>query len=337
MESATGLNLSIREQSLNTWLLSLPIGQIIAKDALAGDASFRRYYRIKTQNQSYILMDAPPPQENCRPFVNIARALRARGLQTPEIFAEELTQGFLLLSDFGDITFLKALNKQNADQLYDTALSALAELQADTTIAQHTLPVFNAEFMWQEWQWHKEWFLEKFLHVQATTALAANYQTIIAEVTQQPLVLMHRDFHSANLMVLPNAGVGILDFQDAFIGPVTYDLASLLRDCYIDWPAEKVKNWALSYLAKLQAQQCCVDVSAETFLRWFDFMSMQRHLKALLTFARKKVRDEQPQYLQHVPRTLNYVLQVSAQYPELQALHQFYAANANKVVLACAQ
>ncbi len=163
-----------------------------------------------------------------------------------------------------------------------------------------------------------EWTLHKWLGITSVPAAVHTcYEQLITSALEQPQVFMHRDFHSANLMVLPAQEVGILDFQDAFIGPVTYDPASLLRDCYIEWPAAKTTEWALFYADLLKLPE-------EKFIRWFDFMSIQRHIKALMTFARKAVRDNTPRYLAHVPRTLNYIITVSAAYPELDALRQFY-------------
>ena len=179
--------------------------------------------------------------------------------------------------------------------------------------------------MWQEWAWHKEWFLEKLLGVSVGAeeqVLDACYALLVESATTQPQVFMHRDYHSANLMVLPAQGVGILDFQDAFVGPLTYDLASLLRDCYIEWPEERVNQWALAYQKKLQ-QSGVANVDPRLFLRWFDLMGMQRHLKALLTFARKYVRDQQPHYLDYVPRTVNYLQRVCQRYPEFSALNRY--------------
>lgn len=311
---------SKREQLLMSWLQSECGLSSTTLVPMAGDASMRRYFRVETSARSLVVMDAPPPQENCRPFIAIAKALRELGLQTPEIFFANVEQGFLLLSDFGDATYLKTLNVNNADFLYQRALDALAILQTCRQAKPHHIPLFTADFMWKEWAWHKEWFLEKLLGVAYApieTELDACYKKIVNSAVMQPQVFMHRDFHSANLMVLPNE-VGILDFQDAFIGPVTYDLVSLLRDCYIDWPEQKVQQWVWYYQQKM-----ALDVDPNTFLQWFDYMSLQRHLKALLTFARKKVRDEQPHYLQFIPRTLNYLLNVTQRYSELTALHNY--------------
>jgi N-acetylmuramate 1-kinase len=295
---------------------------------MMGDASFRRYYRLTSSANSYVVMDAPPPQESCHPYVAIAKALRKTGLIVPEIIKENIELGFLLITDFGDTTYLHALNAQNADQLYQHAFHALSILQTCRQVPEREIPPFTADFMQQEWGWHKEWFLEKLLGLtlkEEEKNLDDCYNIIVASAISQSQVFMHRDYHSANLMVLPN-NVGILDFQDAFIGPITYDLVSLLRDCYIDWPPEKVKSWTLDYLRKLQLLGLLTTTEPDTFLRWFDLMGLQRHLKALLTFARKQCRDQQSRYLNYIPRTLNYVINTSQHYPELNSLHDYFIA-----------
>jgi aminoglycoside/choline kinase family phosphotransferase len=296
---------------------------------MPGDASLRRYSRIMTPSVSYVAMDAPPP-EKVEPFMAIAAALRALGLQAPEIIACDLENGFLLLTDFGSTTYLQAFNDQPstalADDLYGRALRALSVMQACRAVSGLELQSFGREWMEREWLWHQEWFLQKWLglHAEVSPAVEACYEQLILAALEQPQVFMHRDYHSANLMVLPHSSVGILDFQDAFIGPLTYDPASLLRDCYIDWPSANVQEWVMFYAKILRGQGLLVQVSDVTFRRWFDWMGLQRHIKALMTFARKCVRDQQPRYLEYVPRTLNYIIEVSQQYPELQALTDFY-------------
>jgi len=315
-----------RQRAIEQWLYSACRMKSASLQPMKGDASMRRYFRISAMDQSYVVMDAPPSQENCYPFVEISAALRKMGLHTPEILHADLFQGFLLLTDFGDTTYLKALTAENADQLYRAALKALSVLQGCRSVEGYIVPPFTADFMWQEWAWYKEWMLNGLLGLSLPLAekdLDACYGQLVESAVNQPQVFMHRDFHSANLMALPDGNVGILDFQDAFIGPVTYDLVSLLRDCYIDWPQERVRAWALFYLQTLQKNSVFNQVTEQEFLRWFDFMGMQRHLKALLTFARKHVRDHQSHYLKYIPRTLNYVLRVSQVYPELDTLHDY--------------
>lgn len=331
-----------RQQNLVLWLqsvFSLPIQPL---QALAGDASFRRYFRVQQQGVTYIAVDAPPERENCQAFINIANVLRAKGLNTPEIIASDLQQGFMLLSDFGDRLFLQTLNATNAERLYGLALDALAILQSCESSSTLTIPPFTAEFMYQELQLFKEWFLCKHLSLvltqQQEIMLTEFFQFLAKTAASQTQVFMHRDFHAANLMLLPNDSVGILDFQDAFMGPVTYDLVSLLRDCYIAWPDTFVRQQALQYKARLPA---LTSVSDEAFLRWFDLMGVQRHLKALLTFSRKYHRDGSKNYLQHIPRTLHYVSAVAPLYPECHAFNDFLNTEVlpalKKVDALCAQ
>lgn len=320
---------SERKIKFEHWLRQKLGDNMLASTAMPGDASFRSYCRVYTPNASYVAMDAPPP-ENCHHFTAIAEALRAMGLQAPEIKAADMQSGFLLLTDFGDTTFLQAFTDPPtstvADDLYSRALQALSVMQACRSVPGIELKPFGREWMVREWAWHQEWFLEKWLGMSAAgnTALHACYEQLIIEALQQPQVFMHRDYHSANLMVLPGQEVGILDFQDAFIGPLTYDLASLLRDCYVDWPEAETKRRVLFYAGLLRKQGLLNHVSDENFIRWFDWMGLQRHIKALMTFARKFVRDQQPRYLAYVPRTLNYIIQVSQHYPELRALSDYY-------------
>jgi aminoglycoside/choline kinase family phosphotransferase len=315
-----------RQTALHAWLKTTLKEAPLTLQPMRADASFRRYFRVRSKDQTFVLMDAPPP-ENCVSFVAVANILRRLGLQAPDILAMDISQGFLLLTDFGDFTYLSVLNAANADGLYGRALEALAVLQTARGDEHFKLPFFSSEFMWQEWHNYKEWFLNQWLHldIQAIEpALTACYVALVASAVNQPQVFMHRDYHSGNLMKLPHDQVGLLDFQDAFIGPITYDLVSLLRDCYIDWPKTKVEQWVERYRLQLQQINALpASVDAATFLRWFDLMGMQRHLKALMTFARKAVRDQQPAYLAFVPRTLQYLLEVSRRYPELTALHLF--------------
>lgn len=324
MELTSTVKVDERQQQLMRWLESILSSDLFLLSPVTGDASFRRYFRVLLADKSWIVMDAPPSLEKCETFVTLAKALREKGVFVPEVIEANIDQGFLLLSDFGDTTYLNGLTHHNADQLYRRALIALSDLQACTDIP---VPVFGKDWMLNEWQWHKEWFLTKLLNItlprDLESSLDSNFNLIVESALIQPQVFMHRDYHSANLMMIPSK-VGILDFQDAFIGPVTYDLVSLLRDCYIAWPNGLVTGWALEYFELLQARGQLKDVSHATFLRWFDWMGLERHLKALFTFARKHVRDKQSQYLNHVPRTLNYILHVTQCYPELEAMHAFY-------------
>lgn len=335
-------DIDTRKVSLRNWLERTCQIAISSFIPMMGDASFRRYFRVTANNQSYIAMDAPPHLENCAPFVAIANALRSHRVLAPEIFYADLEQGFLLISDFGHHTYLKALTAENADKLYRLALATLATIQACHDVPDRIIPPFTADFMWQEWGDHTNWFLDRFLKVewaQHENALHDCYSAIVKSAIEQPQVFMHRDYHAGNLMVVKDGkyiAAGVLDFQDAFIGPVTYDLVSLLRDCYIAWPDALVEQWAHYYWELLQ-EQGVTNAPFTTFMRWFDLMGIQRHLKALLTFARKAERDQQFDYLQHMPRTLHYILSVSAKYPELSALHDFYAQQVEPALIGALQ
>ena len=291
------------------------------------DASFRRYFRVHTPTGSFVAMDAPVAVEDCRPYVAVAAALREQGLNAPIIFHQDLAQGFLLISDFGGATYLNTLNAQNVDHLYGQALAALSVLQGCRHVPGHALSFFDDAFMWQEWVNHKIWFAEKYLALPSHTlssALDDCMHSVIQRAVNQPQVFIHRDYHSANLMVLPEtSGVGLLDFQDALMGPVTYDLVSLLRDCYIDWSEAQVLAWVGQYHQQLKRQGVLSHVTLAEFHAWFDWMGVQRHLKALFIFARKAVRDHNPRYLNYVPRTLNYLKSVSEKYAALAPLNHY--------------
>jgi N-acetylmuramate 1-kinase len=311
-----------RQQQLQDWLQASCQLPAVSLVPMRSDASFRRYFRVTQAAQSFVAMDAPPEREtNTKAFVTLARALHAQGVKVPEIIVEDVSQGFVLLSDFGDHLYLNVLANDNVDDLYTRALTALTGLQACDTKG---LAAFSAEFMYQELQTAKEWFLQKHLRLELSAAaekMLADYFYFIAELSaSQPQVFMHRDYQSGNLLVLPVSQVGILDFQDAFVGPVTYDLVSLLRDCYIAWPNAWVQRWALQYKNSVPS---LFQVKDELFLRWFDVMGMQRHVKALLTFTRKFHRDGNPNYLQHIPRTLNYIMTAAQRYPESTAFYDF--------------
>lgn len=300
---------------------------------LPGDASFRRYYRVQHVSGTYIVMDAATEKHSLIPFVAIAHALQKQGLCAPRIFASDFAQGFLLLSDFGDRLYLHALTTTNATAYYHRALDALQRMQS-CHVDEWSLKPFTKEFMFNELHLFREWFLEKYLALSLTRSmnqlLDQSFNFLAEAATKQPYVFMHRDYHSANLMVLPENEIGILDFQDAFIGPITYDLVSLLRDCYIAWPEEKVREWVMVFFEKIKLPH----VGANEFFCWFDWMGIQRHLKALLTFSRKHCRDNNSNYLKHIPRTLNYILTISERYSETKALHQFLM---NRVVEKCVE
>lgn len=309
-----------RQLVLQKWLTESCQLSTYQIESMPGDASFRRYFRVQLLHGSYIAMDAYEEREKCLPFMAIADALRAEGLITPHIIAHDLNQGFLLLSDFGNQVLLHELNHNNAELLYTRALSELAKIQKCVNIPGVSLPPFTFQFMREELNGFKEWFLQKHLEQVLSPAtekdLAICFDFLADQVANQPTVFMHRDYHSANLMILPQNKIGILDFQDAFCGPVTYDAVSLLRDCYIAWPDTLITKLVLYYYELLE-----LPVSQAEFLYWFDITGLQRHLKALLTFSRKYHRDGNANYLKHIPRTVNYITTIAERYSECRILN----------------
>ena len=288
------------------------------------DASFRRYFRVFVAGGTHIVMDAPPDKEDMRPFIHIAEHLYALGLNVPEVLQQDLERGFLLLSDLGQRLYLSQLADATVERLYGDALGALVVLQAGIFTDTTTLPEYDNAMLLREMTLFSEWYLGRHLGVELSSlqqaVLDQSFATLCRSALEQPQVWVHRDYHSRNLMLTEVNNPGILDFQDAVRGPVTYDLVSLLRDCYIAWPRARVEDWALGYqtLALQSGLPVCTDEAL--FLRWFDLMGVQRHLKATGIFARLNHRDGKPGYLADIPRTLGYVLDVAGRYADLQPL-----------------
>lgn len=307
------------------WLATVLPNKDLKVAPASSDASFRRYFRVNYDDISHIVMDAPPERENCRPFVAIAAALGDLGLQVPQVLEADLEQGFLLLTDLGSRQYLAELNEASVENLYGDALSALARLQLGGDTTGSLLPPYDVALLHREMELFREWFLGRHLSLILSEAehrlLDQAFAGLADSALEQPRVWVHRDYHSRNLMVTAYHNPGVLDFQDAVIGPVTYDPVSLLRDCYIAWPRARVEAWAVGYWEHLRALGRNDLGDAKTFLRWFDLMGVQRHLKAIGIFARLNIRDGKPVYLHDIPRTLAYLLDVAARYPELTELH----------------
>lgn len=292
----------------------------------SSDASFRRYFRVRFAGETRIVMDAPPEHGSSAPFVALARALGALGLHVPEVYQTDLEQGFLLLGDLGECPYLQELTAANVERMYGDALGALVILQARGPGAgELELPPYDRALLTRELGLFREWYLQRHLGVQLSASQAVvledAFEQLMQSALSQPVVCVHRDYHSRNLMRTEFNNPGILDFQDAVMGPVTYDLVSLLRDCYVQWPAQQVQDWALGYHELALQSGIMQDKDAEQFLRWFDWMGLQRHLKAIGIFVRLNERDGKPGYLADIPRTLGYVMDVCSRYPALQALH----------------
>lgn len=319
-----------REQALRHWLqdeLKLPLEDL---QPASSDASFRRYFRVfLPDGLTRIAMDAPPPQEDTRPFVRIAAQLRGLGLNAPVVHAAEPEQGFLLLDDLGQQAYLSCLDAESVNALYGDAMQALLQLQQCPD--DGSLPRYDAVLLRNEMQLFVDWFLQRHLGLDLETdvGLESVFARLVESAQAQPQVCVHRDYHSRNLMRLAQGNPGVIDFQDAVWGPITYDLVSLLRDCYIDWPRAQVEDWVCHYHQNALAAGLLQDhpqaQDPAQFLYWFDWMGVQRHLKAIGIFARLHHRDGKSGYLGDIPRTLSYVREVSGRYPELAPLHAFIA------------
>ena len=294
------------------------------------DASFRRYFRVTRGEDTYIAMDAPPEKENLEPFVSVARILLRIGLNVPVVLAKDAKQGFLLLSDLGTRLYLDELKEAGtADRLYADALESLSTMQSADAALARRLPRYDHAMLMREMELMPKWFLTDHLGLQVSAAelgmLNRLFETLAQSALLQPAVFVHRDYHSRNLLVTPVNNPGILDFQDAVWGPVTYDLVSLLKDCYIEWPAPRVRTWALEYRERLLERGFALGATERDFIRWFDLVGLQRHIKVLGIFARLFYRDGKSQYLLDLPRVLLYTRAAAADYPETAEFAVFIA------------
>jgi len=290
----------------------------------SADASFRRYFRVSGEHEPLIVMDAPPEKEDTRPFIRIAQKFRSVGLNVPEIIEADVGQGFLLLSDLGSRTYLRHLNPETVERLYGDAMGALIVLQAGTYTEPDFLPGYSRQLLLDEMELFRQWLLVRHLKMDLTDEqqrlLDDSFERLAALALEQPAVWVHRDYHSRNLMLTDRDNPGILDFQDGVSGPITYDLVSLLKDCYIAWPREQVVSWVKGYYQLALDSGLNPGDDDEQFLRWFDFMGIQRHLKASGIFARLWHRDGKPGYLGDIPRTLGYISSLKGVYPEFDPL-----------------
>lgn len=315
-----------RLQALQEWAARQLGGDGLDIVPASADASFRRYFRVTAKGRDYIVMDAPPAHEDCRPFIAVARLFGEAGVHVPEVLAQDLDQGFLLLSDLGHTTYLSALNAADRDpavarELYLAANDALIRIQQVSRPG--VLPEYDRALLTRELMLFPEWYVAKHLGVamneQQQAILDAVFERILANNLAQPQVWVHRDWHSRNLMVSdPNPG--ILDFQDAVYGPITYDLASIYRDAYIEWDEEQQLDWVIRYWEKARAARLPVREDFGEFWRDFEWMGAQRHIKVLGIFARLYHRDGKDGYLQDMPRVMRYLRKVCARYDELKPL-----------------
>lgn len=313
-----------RQHRIQAWLKSLFPEQAISLAPASADASFRRYFRAVLSNgDHYIVMDAPPQYEDCHSFIAVAELFGAAGANTPKVLAQDLAQGFLLLTDLGDVTYLSILNAENAGALYNDALDVLITIQRSSRPG--ILPEYDRVLLERELRLLPEWYITRHLGVelnaQQVHTLDSVFEVIVANNLAQAKVFVHRDYHSRNLMLTePNPGV--LDFQDAVYGPITYDLASLFKDAYICWDEEIMLDWVIRYWEKARQAGLPVSTDFGAFYRDFEWMGVQRHIKVLGIFARLYHRDGKTGYLKNMPLVMSYLRNTCARYRELEPLSQ---------------
>jgi aminoglycoside/choline kinase family phosphotransferase len=327
--SSTSAEQDTRLAQLNEWLATLGLVEVGSRRPASSDASFRRYFRLDVVpalraklGDTLIAMDAPPQRENVPAFIHVDGLLRDAGVTVPAIVAENVEQGFLLLSDLGTTTYLQRLDADNASFMYSDAVDALIKFQLASQPG--VLPEFDRAFVLREMNLFPEWYVAKHLGITMTDKQQASldkvFEAITANVLAQQQVYMHRDFHSRNLMFMDQGNPGVLDFQDAVYGPVTYDLASLMRDAYIQWDEEFVLDWVVRYWQSAKQAGLPVNPDIDAFYRDFEYMALQRHLKILGIFCRLNYRDGKDIYLGDLPTVLDYVKKTANRYTELKPL-----------------
>ncbi|RJX33202.1 MAG: aminoglycoside phosphotransferase [Oxalobacter sp.] len=324
-----------RLTQLQDWLKHISAPPLNAETirTASADASFRRYFRVDAPDgKTYIAMDAPPPQENVRPYIQVAHLLGETGVSVPRVLAHDIERGFLLLTDLGSTTYLAELNLQTAHTLYMDAIDALLQIQMHSQPG--VLPEYDRELLLRELMLFPDWYIAKHLNISLSDKQMADlmkvFDIILANNMAQPQVYVHRDYHSRNLMVLPNANPGILDFQDAVYGPITYDLASLLRDAYVRWDEELILDWVIRYWERARKVGLPVAPDIDSFYRDFEFMGLQRHLKVLGIFARLNYRDGKSAYIKDLPLVMDYTRRAAQRYVELAPLIRLLDALENK-------
>jgi aminoglycoside/choline kinase family phosphotransferase len=316
------IHADVRRDALERWLTTLFQGARYSLTPASEDASFRRYWRVSFDDgRSYVAMDAPPDKEDCRPFVRVARLLKDAGVHAPEVHAQDLGQGFLLLADLGTKTYLQEINNDNAARLFSDATDALILWQLATRAGE--LPPYDEALLRRELNLFPEWYLSKHLRISLTEEqkqiLEKIFQLLVKSALAQPAVYVHRDYMPRNLMLAqPNPGV--LDFQDAVHGPIAYDVVSLFRDAFVSWDEERVLDWCARYWEKAKRAGLPVNADFGEFWRSLEWMGLQRHLKVLGIFARINYRDGKPKYLEDTPRFISYARAVAERYQELRPL-----------------
>lgn len=304
-----------RKQQLHTWINQNTDFDCASLEIVAGDAGFRRYFRFFHHDKSIIAVDAPPKSEDTSQYIAVAQSYREKGLKVPEIYAYDLAQGFYLQQDFGNRLLSENLTVDTCDELYSKALAKIPIIQSCLSTSKGPLPVHDDAFIDRELDLFSDWLLGKYLQLSLTKTEQKMLFKVFEQVKHvcllQPAAGMHRDYHSRNLMLLDDDEIGVIDFQDAVVGPITYDAVSLLRDSYQDWPKVKVQQWLQNWHAEYYAQYPWVE-----FKMWFDVVGMQRQIKIAGIFSRLCIRDNKPSFLADIPHTLHYLIDVASQYPD---------------------
>jgi len=310
-----------RLQDLTAWAAQVLGDNSLSVAPASADASFRRYFRITSDSSTYIVMDAPPDKEDVRPFLHVGNLMLAAGVNVPRVLAEDVARGFLLLSDLGTQTYLDVITNGNAPELFSAAIDSLIRWQLVSRPGE--LPPYDAALLQRELNLFPDWYIQKHLQVtlsdQQRQMLDNVFKLIVERNLSQASVYVHRDYMPRNLMISsPNPGV--LDFQDAVYGPISYDVASLFRDAFISWSDEQVSDWAAQYWERARHASLPVPDDFEQLYRDIEWMGLQRHLKVLGIFARINYRDGKPKYLGDTPRFVGYVRHVAQRYGELKPL-----------------
>ncbi len=311
-----------RIERLRDWVASVLPAPLIDLQPASADASFRRYFRARTADGSFVVMDAPPSHEDCGPWLKIGHLFRAAGANTPEIFAENLTEGFILMSDLGSTTYLSALNEATADRLYRDANASLIQIQLASQPG--VLPPYDEALLRRELDLFPDWYVAKHLGVSLSDPQRDRLETVFRALLDNNLaqapVFVHRDWHSRNLMVTDANNPGVVDFQDAVYGPITYDLVSIYKDAYIAWDEDRLLDWVVRYWEAAKKAGLPVHPDFGAFYRDFEWMGAQRHIKVLGIFARLCHRDGKDAYLKDMPLVMNYLRRACERYRELNPL-----------------
>ncbi len=324
----------IRLEQLEQWVNTQLGEETLRLRAISNDASFRRYFRTNDQNHSFIAVDSPPDTENNQAFSQISELLTSHDVLAPRIIAIDYEKGLMLQTDLGDRLYLPELTRESSETLYTQAFATLEKMQLIPSSELANIPNYDNNALIEEMMLFKDWFLERYLSItlspEEEQLIEHTFNQLAANALAQRQVFVHRDYHSRNLLVCQENSPGVIDFQDAVSGPVTYDLVSLLKDCYIEWPESRVKDWCKLYYNRIFDQQI-IETDFDSFYKDFELIGIQRHLKVLGIFCRLNYRDQKPAYLSDLPLTFSYLLKAVARYPELNEFYSFLIQRVEKL------